>query len=118
MRKSFVHVVLLLTMGVVLTACAAPTPAPAAPPQVVPQTSWYNRPSSPTDCRRAADRRRACDRCPPTAAPAAKQIVIYMQMGGTQGDPSTLARTNGAKAAAAVYGVKLVEQYSAGILRR
>ena len=35
-----------------------------------------------------------------------------MQMGGTQGDPSTLARTNGAKAAAAVYGVKLVEQYS------
>jgi simple sugar transport system substrate-binding protein len=35
-----------------------------------------------------------------------------MQMGGTQGDPSTLARTNGAKAAAATYGVKLVEQYS------
>jgi simple sugar transport system substrate-binding protein len=35
-----------------------------------------------------------------------------MQMGGTQGDASTLARTNGAKAAAAAYGVKLVEQYS------
>jgi simple sugar transport system substrate-binding protein len=42
----------------------------------------------------------------------AKQLVIYMQMGGTQGDASTLARTNGAKAAAADFGIKLVEQYS------
>ena len=40
------------------------------------------------------------------------RLTIYMQMGGTQGDPSTLARTNGAKAAAAAYGVKLIEQYS------
>jgi simple sugar transport system substrate-binding protein len=49
----------------------------------------------------------------PAAPPAqAKQLVIYMQMGGTQGDASTLARTNGAKAAAADFGVKLVEQYS------
>ncbi len=48
------------------------------------------------------------------AAPAAqtKQLVVYMQMGGTQGDASTLARTNGAKAAAADLGIKLVEQYS------
>ena len=53
------------------------------------------------------------DKMQSAAPPAqAKQLVIYMQMGGTQGDPSTLARTNGAKAAAAVYGVKLVEQYS------
>jgi simple sugar transport system substrate-binding protein len=44
-------------------------------------------------------------------APANK-IVIYMQMGGTEGDPSTLARTNGAKDAAAKYGVTLIEQYS------
>ncbi|MEJ2662423.1 MAG: substrate-binding domain-containing protein [Spirochaetia bacterium] len=44
-------------------------------------------------------------------APANK-IVIYMQMGGTQGDPSTLARTNGAKDAAEKYGVTLIEQYS------
>ncbi len=43
---------------------------------------------------------------------AAKPITIYMQMGGTQGDASTLARTNGAKAAAEAYGVKLIEQYS------
>ena len=49
----------------------------------------------------------------PAAPPAqAKQLVIYMQMGGTQGDASTLARTNGAKAAAADFGIKLVEQYS------
>ena len=40
-------------------------------------------------------------------------ITIYMQMGGTEGDPSTLPRTNGARAAAAHFGVKLVEQYSA-----
>jgi simple sugar transport system substrate-binding protein len=40
-------------------------------------------------------------------------MVIYMQMGGTEGDPSTLARTNGARAAAAHLGVKLIEQYSA-----
>lgn len=39
-------------------------------------------------------------------------IVIYMQMGGNQGDPSTLARTNGAKAAADALGITLVEQYS------
>ena len=41
-----------------------------------------------------------------------KQIVIYMQMGGNAGDPSTLARTNGAETAAKTNGVKLVEQYS------
>jgi simple sugar transport system substrate-binding protein len=49
---------------------------------------------------------------PVAPAAQAKQLVIYMQMGGTQGDASTLARTNGARAAAADYGVKLVEQYS------
>ncbi len=32
---------------------------------------------------------------------AGKQLVVYMQMGGTAGDASTLARTNGARAAAA-----------------
>ncbi len=40
-------------------------------------------------------------------------MVVYMQMGGTEGDPSTLARTNGARAAAEHLGVKLIEQYSA-----
>lgn len=47
-----------------------------------------------------------------TKEKGAKQITIYMQMGGNQGDPSTLARTNGAKAAAGNLGVKLIEQYS------
>ena len=45
-------------------------------------------------------------------------IVVYMQMGGNAGDPSTLARTNGARAAAAANNVNLVEQYSGWIPRR
>lgn len=47
-----------------------------------------------------------------TQAFADDQLVIYMQMGGTQGDGATLARTNGARAAAAANNVKLIEQYS------
>jgi simple sugar transport system substrate-binding protein len=43
---------------------------------------------------------------------ADKQLVIYIQCGGTQGDGTTLARTNGARAAAAANNVKLIEQYS------
>ncbi len=43
---------------------------------------------------------------------ADKQLVIYIQCGGTQGDGATLARTNGARAAAAQMNVKLIEQYS------
>jgi len=50
------------------------------------------------------------------AAPATKSsaagLVVYMQMGGTQGDPTTLARTNGAFAAADALGVELHDQYS------
>ncbi|MFO1349535.1 MAG: substrate-binding domain-containing protein [Gammaproteobacteria bacterium] len=46
--------------------------------------------------------------------PLGKGITIYMQMGGNAGDGATLARTNGARAAAAALGVdKLIEQYSA-----
>jgi simple sugar transport system substrate-binding protein len=40
------------------------------------------------------------------------EIVIYMQMGGTQGDGTTLARTNGAIEAAEHLGITLVEQYA------
>jgi len=43
---------------------------------------------------------------------AQDEVVVYMQMGGTQGDASTLARTNGARAAAEHFGITLVEQYS------
>jgi simple sugar transport system substrate-binding protein len=46
------------------------------------------------------------------AAVAQDQLVIYMQMGGTQGDGTTLARTNGAKDAADALGIDLHEQYS------
>ena len=48
----------------------------------------------------------------PAAAQGDKKMVMYMQMGGTQGDGTTLARTNGAKAAAEALGVELHEQYS------
>lgn len=44
--------------------------------------------------------------------PLGAGITMYFQMGGNPGDGSTLPRTNGAKAAAAAFGVKLVEQYS------
>ena len=39
-------------------------------------------------------------------------VTMYFQMGGNPGDGSTLPRTNGARAAAAAFGVKLNEQYS------
>ena len=87
--KWLVPVIVLST--IVLSACA-PAATPAAAPPVV-QTVIVPVTVAP-------------------AAPAGKQIVIYMQMGGQQGDGATLARTNGAKAAAAALGVKLVEQYS------
>lgn len=48
----------------------------------------------------------------PAAAQEGEKIVIYMQMGGTQGDGTTLARTNGAKAAAEALGIEMHEQYS------
>ena len=87
--KWLVPVIVLST--IVLSACA-PAATPAAAPPVV-QTVIVPVTVAP-------------------AAPAGKQIVIYMQMGGQQGDGATLARTNGAKAAAAALGVKLIEQYS------
>src|SRR5262252_7809242 len=44
--------------------------------------------------------------------PLGAGITMYFQMGGNPGDGSTLPRTNGARAAAAAFGVKLNEQYS------
>lgn len=40
------------------------------------------------------------------------KLVMYMMMGGDAGAPSVLARTNGAKAAAAALGIELHEQYA------
>jgi simple sugar transport system substrate-binding protein len=84
---------ILMVATLVLGACQS---APAAPSQVeVTRVVTVLAPAAPA------------------AAPAGgKQLVVYMQMGGNQGDPSTLARTNGAKAAAAALGIKLIEQYS------
>jgi len=45
-------------------------------------------------------------------AEAQDQLVVYMQMGGTAGDASTLARTTGAREAAEHLGIDLHEQYS------
>jgi simple sugar transport system substrate-binding protein len=39
-------------------------------------------------------------------------ITMYFQMGGNPGDGATLPRTNGARAAAAAFGLSLKEQYS------
>jgi simple sugar transport system substrate-binding protein len=47
-----------------------------------------------------------------TQAVVTPTLVMYMQMGGDPGIASVLARTNGAKAAAAALGIELHEQYS------
>ena len=51
---------------------------------------------------------------PPALAdePLGKGLTMYFQMGGTSGDGATLARENGAKAAAAAFGIDLKAQYS------
>lgn len=99
MKRSFSILAVLLVATLVLSACGTPaTQAPvvtAAP--VVPVLT-----EPPATTEGAA----------PAATQATPQLVIYMQMGGTQGDGSTLGRTNGAKAAAAAFNIKLVEQYS------
>jgi len=88
MKQILKILTIVLVASFVLSACGAATPAAA--------------PAQPAAAQPAA------------AQPAAtgKQLVVYMQMGGTAGDASTLARTNGARAAAAALNIKLVEQYS------
>jgi simple sugar transport system substrate-binding protein len=104
MKRIFNLLAIVLVATLVLSACGAPAttapatvkPATAAPATVAPVTA------APAATEGAA----------PAATTAAPQLVIYMQMGGTQGDSSTLARTNGARAAAVAFNIKLVEQYS------
>jgi simple sugar transport system substrate-binding protein len=50
---------------------------------------------------------------PSQAASIGEGLVMYFQMGGNPGGGATLARTNGARAAAEAFGVDLREQYSA-----
>lgn len=96
MGKKKFYTLLSLALMLVMVAACSKTPATNPPAAEEPSSSEAN--SAPAEAEEA---------------PAAgDQIVIYMQMGGNQGDPSTLARTNGAKAAAADLGIKLIEQYS------
>jgi len=99
MKRIFSILAVLLVATLILSACGAPaaTQAPAAPATSAPVVT-----SAPAATQGAA----------PAAAAAGPQLLVYMQMGGTQGDGSTLARTNGARAAAVAFNIKLVEQYS------
>ena len=104
MKRSFSILAILLAATLVLSACGTPAtkaPATAAPVTAAPVTA------APVTAAPASTEGAA-----PAATTAAPQLVVYMQMGGTQGDGSTLARTNGARAAAAAFNIKLVEQYS------
>jgi simple sugar transport system substrate-binding protein len=97
--KRFMNVLAILLAATMILSACAPS-APAAPSQVevtkiVTVKETVEVPAAPVE----------------TSAPGAK-LVVYMQMGGQQGDPSTLARTNGAKAAAEDLGIQLIEQYS------
>ena len=58
----------------------------------------------------------------PGAAPAQEEVdsglTVYFQLGGNPGDTATLARELGARAAARVLNVDLIEQHSGGTPRR
>ncbi len=100
--KSLIKVLTIaLTLTMLLTACAAATAAPV------------EEAAADTAAEAAAD---TAEEAPAAdtaeEAPAEDQLVVYMQMGGQQGDASTLARTNGAKAAAEALNINLIEQYS------
>jgi simple sugar transport system substrate-binding protein len=99
----------LMVATLVLTACGAP--ATVAPVPAVPATA-ASVPAAPATVAPVTVPPAATEGAAPAAATAAPQLVVYMQMGGTAGDASTLARTNGARAAAAAFNIKLVEQYS------
>ena len=94
MKRIFNLLAVVLVAALVLTGCGTPAATPAPGQVEVTRIVTVEVPATAVP------------------APAGQQLVIYMQMGGTQGDGSTLARTNGAKAAAAALNIKLVEQYS------
>jgi simple sugar transport system substrate-binding protein len=100
MKRSLNLLAILLVIPLVLAACAPA--APAQPGQVEVEVTKIVKETVVVPGAAAEA----------TEAPAGKQLVVYMQMGGQQGDPSTLARTNGAVAAAQALNIKLIEQYS------
>ena len=106
MKRVLNLMAILIVATLVLTSCGTPakTEAPVAPATSAATTA----PVAPAVTAAPASTQGAA----PAASLAAPSLTIYMQMGGTQGDGSTLARTNGARAAAAAFNIKLVEQYS------
>src|SRR5664280_607810 len=104
MKRTFSVLAILLVATLILSACGTPAPAATQAPAAPVVTS---APAAPVTAAPAAAQGAA-----PAATSGAPQLLVYMQMGGTQGDGSTLARTNGARAAAAAFNIKLVEQYS------
>lgn len=104
MKHHKLVIIFSLLMILLMVAACAQTPAATQAPaeEAAPKAEEQEKPAEEPEAKKEA----------PQEAQAQEEILIYMQMGGNQGDPSTLARTNGAKAAAADLGIKLVEQYS------
>jgi simple sugar transport system substrate-binding protein len=96
MMKRLLNMLAVVLAAVIVLSACAPTAAPA--PQQVEVTKVVTV--------------KETVQVQVTPAPAGKRLVVYMQMGGQQGDPSTLARTNGARAAAEALNIELHEQYS------
>ncbi|MBN2084952.1 MAG: substrate-binding domain-containing protein [Anaerolineales bacterium] len=93
--KRFVHLLAVLLMAtLVLSSCQAATANPVEVTRIVTEKETVEV------------------QVPAPAETGGEELVVYMQMGGNPGDASTLARTNGAKAAAKALGIKLIEQYS------
>jgi len=105
MKRSKLVVLFSLVMILLMVAACAQTPAATQAPaeEAAPKAEEQEKPAAEEpEAKKEA----------PQEAQAQEEILVYMQMGGNQGDPSTLARTNGAKAAAEDLGIKLIEQYS------
>jgi len=103
MKQIFKILISVIVATLLLTACGTAQPAAQPATQAPAATQAQAVTQAPAATQGAA---------PAATQPQGKQLVVYMQMGGTAGDASTLARTNGARAAASAMNVKLVEQYS------
>ena len=103
MKQIFKILISVIVATLLLTACGTAQPAAQPATQAPAATQAQAVTQAPAATQGAA---------PAATQPQGKQLVVYMQMGGTAGDASTLARTNGARAAATAMNVKLVEQYS------
>jgi simple sugar transport system substrate-binding protein len=103
MKQIFKILISVIVATLLLTACGTAQPAAQPATQAPAATQAQAVTQAPAATQGAA---------PAATQSQGKQLVVYMQMGGTAGDASTLARTNGARAAATAMNVKLVEQYS------